>query len=98
MAMPIFNLYGSFNITIRMPEVNGETIHHTASNNLILFERLHAPAEERYHLRWFDIVSHREENFFVKSYSDSANGRRYTIINEFEFSFLFERVARRCDT
>ena len=94
MATPILNQNGPFTITILIPTDNGVDIHRTNCNGFILTEGPQALAEERFHIQWFDLLRNQQENYYVKSYSVSRHGRRYTVVNEFEFSFIFDRMMK----
>lgn len=86
MTVPLLSLKGTYAITILF---EGH-VEHRACQGFRLLERDYNRPEERYHLEWFDLVRNKPEAFMACSYTRSADGRKYTIVNEFHYQFIFE--------
>ena len=86
--MPIFNPTGQFAITIY--DEAGVASEKQACKEFKLFERPNSTPEERYHLEWFDLTKNQREAFIVCTYNQSLDGRKYTMVNDIQYTFIFE--------
>ncbi|MCE5294180.1 MAG: hypothetical protein LLF94_06155 [Chlamydiales bacterium] len=84
--MPILNPNGPYVITIIY---NGGVERH-ACRGFTLYERPNSSPAERYQLEWVDVLRNQREAFMVCSYERSPDGRKYTIVNDFQHAFIFE--------